>query len=263
MSEDLINALNSEMLWTNELIDKLTAELEKAPPGSLQIYKHQSNYQYYQTVPGKRTYISKKKSDLAMKLAQKEYDAAVLEQLLQLQEQMTALWHTLEGADLSEIINSFPAEKKKLINKCLMTDEEFIEEWINMPYKGKQIDDSAPELFSNKGEQVRSKSEKIIADKLFELGIPYRYEAPLLLGSMGIIYPDFTMLKVCTREDIYWEHLGMMDDALYCHKALNKVNQYIRNGYIPGKNLLLTFESKSIPINMRNVEIQLRTILKI
>jgi hypothetical protein len=78
---------------------------------------------------------------------------------------------------------------------------------------------------------------------------------------MGIVYPDFTLLKVCTREEIYWEHLGMMDDPNYVHKALNKINTYIRNGYIPGKNLLLTFESKAIPLNMRNVESQLRAIL--
>ena len=260
MKEDLIRLLDSETMWANEMIGKVSAMLKNAPPGELRVIRHHTNYQYYHSLPGQRNYISKKKPELAISLAQKEYDTAVLTKALTFQEQVGALYHTLE-VDFDEIINQFPEEKKKLIKPYFTSDNEFIKEWESMSYTGKLIDESIPELFSNRGEQVRSKSEKIIADRLAELGIPYRYEAPLFLGTMGIVYPDFTLLKVCTREEIYWEHLGMMDDPSYVHKALNKINTYIRNGFIPGKNLLLTFESKAIPLNMRNVESQLRAIL--
>ena len=260
MKEDLIRLLDNEMIWTNEIIEKANAALKNAPTGELRVIRHHTNYQYYHSLPGQRNYISKKSPKLAIKLAQKEYDQTVLAKALTFQKQVDALWHTLE-VDFDDIINQFPEEKKKLIKPYFTSDNEFIKEWESMSYTGKLIDESIPELFSNRGEQVRSKSEKIIADRLAELGIPYRYEAPLFLGTMGIVYPDFTLLKVCTREEIYWEHLGMMDDPSYVHKALNKINTYIRNGYIPGKNLLLTFESKAVPLNMRNVESQLRTIL--
>ena len=260
MKEDLIRLLDNEMIWTNEIIEKANAALKNAPTGELRVIRHHTNYQYYHSLPGQRNYISKKSPKLAIKLAQKEYDQTVLAKALTFQKQVDALWHTLE-VDFDDIINQFPEEKKELIKPYFTSDDEFIKEWESMSYDGKPIDESTPELFSNNGEQVRSKSEKIIADKLAEMGIPYRYEAPLFLGTMGIVYPDFTLLKVCTREEIYWEHLGMMDDPNYVHKALNKINTYIRNGYIPGKNLLLTFESKAIPLNMRNVESQLRAIL--
>ena len=260
MKEDLIRLLDSEMMWTNEMIGKANAMLKNAPPGELRVIRHHTNYQYYHSLPGQRNYISKKNPKLAIKLAQKEYDKAVLSKALTFQEQLDALWHTLE-VDFDEIINQFQEEKKKLIKPYFTSDDEFIREWENMSFDSKLFDESTPELFSNRGERVRSKSEKIIADRLAELGIPYRYEAPLFLGTMGIVYPDFTLLKVCTREEIYWEHLGMMNDSSYVHKALNKINTYIRNGYIPGKNLLLTFESKAVPLNMRNVESQLRAIL--
>lgn len=263
MKEHLLDALSKEIFKTDELIDRIHEELAEAPQGKLKIYKHSSGYQYYQSLPGQRNYISKKKPELAEKLAQKEYDTALLEQTQKLRSQMDALQHSLGELSPEDLLNTFSEEKQKLIHSFFLSDEEFIEEWLSMPYTGKGFSDSAPELFSNRGERVRSKSEKIIADKLLEMGIPYRYEAPLKLGSMGIVYPDFTMLKIRTREIIYWEHLGMMDDPDYSHKALNKVNQFIRNGYIPGKNLLLTFESKNIPINMRNVEIQLRAILEL
>ena len=260
MKEDLIRLLDNEMIWTNEIIEKANAALKNAPTGELRVIRHHTNYQYYHSLPGQRNYISKKSPKLAIKLAQKEYDQTVLAKALTFQKQVDALWHTLE-VDFDDIINQFPEEKKKLIKPYFSSDDEFIKKWESMSYDGKLIDESIPELFSNNGEQVRSKSEKIIADKLAEMGIPYRYEAPLFLGTMGIVYPDFTLHKVCTREEIYWEHLGMMDDPNYVHKALNKINTYIRNGYIPGKNLLLTFESKAIPLNMRNVESQLRAIL--
>ena len=223
MKEDLLRLLDNEMIWTSETINKVNAMLKNAPPGELRVIRHHTNYQYYHSLPGQRNYISKKNPELAIKLAQKEYDEIVLAKALAAQEQVDALWHTLE-IDYDEIINQFSEEKKKLINPYFPSNDEFIKQWESMSYDSKPIDESTPELFSNNGEQVRSKSEKIIADKLAEMGIPYRYEAPLFLGTMGIVYPDFTLLKVCTREEIYWEHLGMMDDPSYVHKALNKIN---------------------------------------
>ena len=34
----------------------------------------------------------------------------------------------------------------------------------------------------------------------------------LFILSNRIIHPDFTVLNVRTREILYWEHLGMMDN---------------------------------------------------
>ena len=44
-----------------------------------------------------------------------------------------------------------------------------------------------------RGELVRSKSEVIVADALFEKGIDYTYEKDLNFGSDGIKSPDFTI----------------------------------------------------------------------
>ena len=68
---------------------------------------------------------------------------------------------------------------------------------------------------------------------------------------------------LCQGKPQYEDVREMMDDPDYVHKALNKINTYIRNGYIPGKNLLLTYESRAIPLNMRNAEAQLRAILSL
>ena len=60
------------------------------------------------------------------------------------------------------------------------------------------------EIFTERGEQVRSKSEKIIADSLYRNGIPYRYEHPVYLRGMGVVHPDFICLHVKKRKEILW-----------------------------------------------------------
>ena len=55
---------------------------------------------------------------------------------------------------------------------------------------------------------VRSKSERMIADFLSEHGIPFRYEAKLLIDGKAY-YPDFMIL--CEDDTlILWEHFGLM-----------------------------------------------------
>ena len=46
---------------------------------------------------------------------------------------------------------------------------------------------------TERGDLVRSKSELVIADKLFSRGIDYVYEQPLDLGGGRVRYPDFTI----------------------------------------------------------------------
>lgn len=104
-----------------------------------------------------------------------------------------------------------------------------------------------------KGERVRSKSELIIADILSKEGVPYRYEYPLYLRGMGRIYPDFTVLNITKREEVFWEHFGMMDDPVYAEGAIKKIATYEQNGIFPGENLILTYEARKNPINQKLV----------
>ena len=99
-------------------------------------------------------------------------------------------------------------------------------------------------ILSEKGERVRSKSEKIMADYFFRNGIAYKYECPLYLKGMGTVYPDFTFLSVKTGEEMYWEHNGRVDDPAYARKMIRKFNAYENNGIFPGERLILTYETE-------------------
>ena len=111
---------------------------------------------------------------------------------------------------------------------------------------------------------VRSKSEKIIADKYYERGIPYKYEKPLLLKKQAktiTIRPDFTTLNKRTRMQRYHEHFGKMDDPQYARKALEKIRLYENNGIFIGEQLILTFESSEQPLDNREFELLIEKYL--
>ncbi len=92
--------------------------------------------------------------------------------------------------------------RKELLDAVILSDEEYIKQWQSVTYEGKEFIDDEQVIITERGERVRSKSEKIIADKLYLMGIPYRYEYPVLLKGNIKIYPDFTILKIPEREEV-------------------------------------------------------------
>ena len=88
---------------------------------------------------------------------------------------------------------------------------------------------------------------------LYQMGIPYRYEYPLYLRGLGVIYPDFTVLNVRERKAVYWEHFGRMDDPEYAEKAVRKINCFRQNGYYEEDNTLYTYETGKEPLNQKMI----------
>ena len=83
--------------------------------------------------------------------------------------------------------------------------------------------------------------------------------APLYLGSR-LVHPDFTILNVKTRNTMLLEHLGMMDDPDYAEAAVSRLLLYIQHDIVPGKHLLLTFETRNSPLNTRILKKQLESL---
>ena len=83
--------------------------------------------------------------------------------------------------------------------------------------------------------------------------IPHRYESPIFLRGIGIVYPDFTVLNVRLQKEFYWEHFGMMEHQEYAEYAIQRIGIYEKNGILPGNQLILTFETKRNPINQKTL----------
>lgn len=135
------------------------------------------------------------------------------------------------------------------------------EAWRHLPYTGKTFEINAPEFYTANGVRVRSKSEVIIADALDRAGIPYRYEFPTSVKGWGTLYPDFTCLRPSTREEVIWEHFGLMGEPDYAENAVQKLAHYAASGYTIGKNLIATFESAATPLSVKQVQAYIKALL--
>lgn len=164
-----------------------------------------------------------------------------------------------------KIQNSYsesPQEIQSYINPIDMSDDDYAAEWLNVPYQKKKVDNNVPAFVTNRGEQVRSKSELIIANRLYELEIPYKYECPLTMSGGRVIYPDFTILDSCKRREIYWEHRGMMDNQEYAKHSVQRMKDYNRKGIFLGDNLIITEETAALPLVTSEIDSVIEHYLK-
>ena len=175
-----------------------------------------------------------------------------------------------EYAVISRFLKTYPAEhgediypklsedRKPLVDPYWEPADVFLERWLREEYPRKGFREDDPYYVTERGERVRSKSELIIANWLFQHGIPYRYECALELWDPKqprriTIYPDFTILDPATGKCFYLEHLGMMEDERYFRSAMDRISLYEANGYFVGESLLLSFESDKVPLDVRTL----------
>lgn len=264
--DELLNQLYCKLNELNELIKHANDYVKTAPEGALRIAKNHNTEQYYILKNSKETYgqyISKKNKELICGLAQKNYVEKVLNEAIMERDSIQQLINIYDPKGLEKIYADLSLKRRHIVTPYILPEEQFVRQWMNVTYDRKEIDvEEGSQIITERGEIVRSKSEKILADKLYMMGIPYHYEKPLFIAGHGYIYPDFTVLNIRTRKEYYWEHLGLMDDPLYCEKAIKKIEGMQKNGYFLGESLILTFETSKHPLNNKIVEGMISKYLK-
>ena len=173
-----------------------------------------------------------------------------------LETEIRYLRHALETeAKLIEVYNNLYEGKRVVFEPDILPVSEKMMRFEQEEYEGLPFDENdRTEYYTNRGERVRSKSEKIIADELNRQGIPYKYEKPLKLlvdGKIKEFYPDFTVMNITDGEIKYLEHLGMMDNPLYFKNTLSKLDIYEKNKLLVGRDVILLHESSYRPLNTK------------
>lgn len=248
----IINELRAERKELDQIIRAADNRLHKAPEGNVRIIRHRQGHQFYLRMSGNDKsgkYIPVAEHDKARALMQKRYDQQIKAAA---EKQRAALDRFLKGYDpeiLKTIYTSMSDVRRESIIPAQISDQEFIRQWEQAEYVRKGFKEGTVEHYTSKNEQVRSKSEVMIADALRRAGIPYHYERPLKLGN-DTLHPDFTILRVEDRCELLWEHLGRMDDKGYCQKALRRIREYEKYGIYPGIHLIITMETSDCPINL-------------
>lgn len=256
--------LRKEKQQLKKLVEENKKRGKAAPKGRIRILnKHSGVEYYYKSVDDENKngrYIKKSEEELARRIVQRDYDADIVKNAEARIKAIDSFMTSYEKTSLTGIYEKMNPYRRELISTPIISDEEYIKRWQSVEYEGKSFADAAQEIITEKGERVRSKSEKIIADKLYALGIPYRYEYPLVLEGSIKVYPDFTILKLPQREEVYLEHFGLMDNSEYMDSVLYKLNTYERNGIYLGVNLFITHETSKMPLNTRALDRMLKQL---
>jgi hypothetical protein len=154
-------------------------------------------------------------------------------------------------------------------NNHLTTDDPAVIEFINrlnpaweksQTFLKKIFVEGGIRYQTRRGDKVHSQSEIIIADFLYQKGINYKYEMPLIANGQ-IYYPSFTFIDEELGLVFYWEHLRRLTRPPSRQQWKNKLNWYRQQHILPyeqggGKRgtLILTQEDKHGNVQPQKIE---------
>ena len=267
----IIPLLEERLLQLKETLKKMNDTNSKLSSDNynLRIAQKNGHPDYYyvnKSTSQQEIYISKKNQAFAKQLAQKDYNSkaiALLQKEINATERFLKQTTTRQAKNnavskFQTLYNKMCPARQSLITPLTLTDEQYATQWKNVTWQGLPFAPDASVYTTNQGERVRSKSEVLIANALAHQKIPYRYEYPLTLhrnhthdtsqNATTTLHPDFLCLNLRTRQEIIWEHFGLMDSPDYTHNAVSKLNLYAKNKILPGKKLIITMETNTEPL---------------
>lgn len=239
---------------------------------------------------GTYTYLSASNNKEISLFAQKRYlrelKKVAKREIAQLEKCLIILNSEKDGiSDINEVYDSLPEALKPFVKPLSLLDDDYATQWQegNLVVKRKRIhaEDDYHKFKTIRGDYVGSKSEAIIADRLFVNNIPYHYEVAFtpeaepdnsrpvfdaygrLVGFEAIgfnptdrdtLHPDFYVLNKRTRKAYFWEHLGRLSDPKYCTDNLNRMVRIIDAGYTIGEEILITHEDSYNPLRLESID---------
>ncbi len=256
--------LQDQLDYLDHLINEVSSALADRPPGHIIVqHNHGCPQYYYKQNRSDRhgVYIRNANRSFIASVLQKEYETEFIKfaqkqriTLCRFQEQNTVRSASLLYHALATPYEKLSPDRKNLIKPYVLSDDAFIDSWLQVTYERKAFYSGEPVILTGNGTRVRSKSEKIIADTLDRLQIPYLYECPLRLTSGILLHPDFTLLDIRERTTVILEHFGLMTDQSYCLNSMDKRDQYLKAGFVPGYDLLCTMEGGRHTLDTRSLE---------
>lgn len=261
--EKMTDYLLKRIQFLKTIRAKIISKYDGASDGKLRITNRKGVDQYYfrsTTAERNGKYLRKAEVSRAYEIAQKEYNAEVIDAI---DNEIASIELFLENYPSNKAEDIYPKmseRRKKIVTPAIEPVDAFREKWEKEEYNELPFDNDVAGFYTERGERVRSKSEIIIANLLYNDGVPYKYEHPLHLPGLGTIHPDFTILDLESRKEIYWEHFGIMDNLDYSRSAIKKIMCYEANGYLLGRELIITMETVDKPLDIRLVKSKIRRL---
>ena len=263
---DYSKELREQRMEIDSMIQKIKKREKNyigLPEGGIRVTSGGGLPQYFFKPNGSITekYIPAKDRGNLVKMLQRDYERKVLEELIAMEKRLDVFLRNFDAKVVENIYAKQCEGRRKMVEPLVLSDEAYIQKWLE-GHQGEQNPFPEKGIYeTEQGEFVRSKSEKIIADTLFKMKVPYRYETRIELDGNRNAYPDFACLNVRLRETKYWEHLGLLGNGDYETKNFEKIETYERNGILIGDELILSFETREHPLRTADIRRKIERFL--
>lgn len=240
--KNILKQLNKMYGRAAEELKICSEEYKLLPKGNICIKVKQGRQSFYERTKGQEKSICRDKERIKLLMRKK-----VLENEMQYRE----IFCDSLKRSITTMENQLAKDRKRngnvTLNRiyssgceiCLSYDKSMAD-WIKEKYERNPYRIQELKYESNCGIKVRSKSEKIIADKLWESDVPFHYEPQMVINGY-MYYPDFVIRK-STGKIIIWEHFGMMENEEYRSAALRKIENYNKAGFRQHTDFICTYE---------------------
>lgn len=240
-------------------------ELNNMPEGALLITDQGGTVNYMMIKPDdsgeirkyKRTVITRN-SGLIAQLARKKYLKIYIKELEAQIKNLERFIKSYRELIPENILKKLPEPYQKIPRELFFPQKKADEEWALQEYEQNRTKPLEKKHITSRGLRVRSKSELLIAEKLYAYNIPFRYE-PMLYYKQYALSPDFQFR--INNEYKYLEHCGMMMNPQYREHNKWKLEIYEKMGIVPWKNLIITYDNIDGNIDMRIIEAEIRNKL--
>lgn len=250
--------LQRQIDWLDDVIDKTEKKIiqnNSLEMRNVRFSKQRYGYQYYwENSDGKRIYVRNAELEAVKRKLQLDYDRELCNVVRKVRLKIDRFMKMYDMNMITDVYDRLCDARKEMVIPVVLSDNEFIEEWKRAHEGEMNTFPEKGQYLTNKGEYVRSKSEKILADLFYKHEVPYVYEPKFELKSGGVLFPDFALLNVEQRKTIYWEHFGLVTDGEYAIKSLAKLEAYEKSGLSIGETLLFSMESEAFPLDIKRVE---------
>lgn len=147
--------------------------------------------------------------------------------------------------------------------------------WLYEPTQPSAIKQEMRTIKMTNGIFVRTKSEAFYGNELYKAGLLFVYEAQIQANGR-IYHPNFVIFHPITGDLVIFEYLGLMPDEFnlldeskstpeedamaqeinrikirYRNSNANRIRDYIKEGYLPGRTLIVMSESSDNPLDMQ------------
>lgn len=228
-----------ELKRLREKKERYEEMLSELPEGKLNLCASKGIPYYMKTCNGKKEYLGNDAHEEVQKLKKRKFLEVSIGNMNSNQTLIEQYLHEYRSMQPREIMKSLP---KAYQSEVLRLEDEVdsIKAWEFDEYKKSTNHPERLIYSTRKGDFVRSKSEAVIADILYDREIPYHYEEKLQLGDR-IVVPDFKILVYSEARFKYLDHCGSLGTERYSQNFAWKVQCYLSHGYLPWRDVFFTF----------------------